>query len=176
MVGGSVYMIVFRIVHIVAGVGWGGSVFLFVVFVQPSAAAIGPAAAPFMGELLGKRRVVDTMLRLAGATVAGGLFLYWHDWHLYGTLGDFIGSAFGTALTVGAIAAIAAFAIGLFGTKPGVTRFLALARQASEAGGQPAPEVVAEMGRLQARLRALARTSFAFIVVAVFAMATARAW
>ena len=64
MFGTSVYMIVFRAVHIVSAVTWGGSVFLFVTGVQPTAAAIGPAGAPFMGELLGNRRLIDRLIGL----------------------------------------------------------------------------------------------------------------
>ena len=59
MLASDAFMVVFRIVHILAGVAWVGSVFLLVVFVQPSAAAIAPASAPFMNELLGRRRLVD---------------------------------------------------------------------------------------------------------------------
>src|SRR5439155_5402704 len=76
----SVYMLVFRLIHIAAGVTWAGSVFLLVVFVQPTAAAIAPAGGPFMTELLGKRRLVDRIIGMGSVTVVGGLFLYWHDW------------------------------------------------------------------------------------------------
>lgn len=175
MVAISVYMLVFRLVHIAAGVAWVGSLFLFVVFVQPSAAAIAPAGAPFMAELLGRRRLVDRIIAMGGLTVAGGLFLYWHDWQAYGSLADFAGSAFGTAITVGAIASLAALAIGVFATRPNVMRLLAIGRRAVEAGG-PTPEQAAEMGGIQARLKVYARTSLALLAVAVFAMATARTW
>ena len=172
MLAASVYLIVFRIVHILAGVAWGGSVVLFVVFVQPSAKAIGPAAGPFMGELLGKRRVTNAILGMAAVSITGGLFLYWHDWHLSPSFGDWVSSRWGLALTIGAIAGIAAFLIGLFGTRPRVGRFLTLSRQAAEAGGPPP----AELGRLQTQLKVLARTSLALIGVSVLAMSTARYW
>ncbi len=35
MIAADTFMVVFRIVHIVAGVFWVGSVFLFVVYLQP---------------------------------------------------------------------------------------------------------------------------------------------
>jgi hypothetical protein len=176
MVAMSSYMLVFRILHIAAGVAWAGSVFLFVVLIQPSAQAIGPAATPFMMELLGKRKLVSWLLSLAGTTVVAGLFLYWKDWHDYASLGDFVSSGFGLALTLGAVAAIAAFLIGLFGTRPSVARLLALAARAAASEGGPPPEVAQEIPRVQARLKVLARTAFAFIVVAVLAMSTARSW
>jgi uncharacterized membrane protein len=175
MVSVSVYMIVFRLLHIAAGVAWAGSVFMLVVFLQPSSAAIAPAGAPFMAELLGKRRLVDRIIAMGGLTVTGGLFLYWHDGEAYGSLDDFAGTAFGTAITVGALAAIAALAIGVFVTRPNVQRMLAIGRTAAEAGG-PTPEQAAELGGVQERLKVSARVNLGLIALAVFAMATARYW
>jgi uncharacterized membrane protein len=174
VLGLSVYMLVFRLVHIAAAIAWGGSVFMLVVFVQPSAAAIAPAGAPFMAELLGKRRLVDRIIGFGAMTVIGGLFLYWHDAQFLG-FADFASSTFGTWITIGALAAIAALAIGIFATRPRVMRFLAIAGQAAEAGGAT-PEQAAAMGALQGQMKVLARASLGLIGVAVFAMSTARAW
>lgn len=176
MFAADVTMIVFRIIHILAGVAWAGSVFLFVVFVQPSVAAIAPAGAPFVAELLGRRKLVDRLLVFAVLTIAGGAVLYWRAWDAAGSFGDWIGSSFGAMLTVGAVAAIAGFLIGLFGTRPSVQRLLALGRQMAHAEGPPAPELAAEMQRLQARLKVLARTTLGLITISVLAMATARYW
>jgi uncharacterized membrane protein len=170
----SAYLITFRIVHIMAALAWAGSVFLFVVFVQPSVAAIAPAGAPFMGELLGKRKLVRTLIGLGSATVIGGLFLYWHDWHTFGSFGDWIGSAFGVWITVGAVAAIAALVIGIVGTRPNVTRLLSLGGQIAQSGGAPSPEQAQEMGRIQARLKVFARSSLGLIAVAALTMSIAR--
>jgi uncharacterized membrane protein len=171
----SAYMLVFRIVHIVAAVAWAGSVFMLVVFVQPAAAAVAPASAPFMAELLGVRRLVDRLLSLGSVAIAGGLFLYWHDWHTYPSFGDWITSPFGAVLSIGALCAIAAINLGGAVTKPTVDRMLALGRQAAEAGA-PSPDLAAEIGQLQVRLRTMARVQLGLIAVAVFAMATARYW
>ena len=54
------YMVLLRILHIATGVIWVGSLFVVVVFVQPSAATLGPAGAPFMSELR-RRRFVDVV-------------------------------------------------------------------------------------------------------------------
>jgi uncharacterized membrane protein len=175
MVGVSPYMLVFRLIHIAAGVAWAGSVFLLVTVIQPTAAAIAPAGAPFMGALLGTRRLVDRLIGMGSLTVVAGLFLYWHDWQAYGSFGNWIGSAFGTVITIGTVAAIGALAIGIGGTRPSVMRFLAIGRQAAEAGG-PTPEQGTEIAVLQERLKVFARASLALIAVAVFCMATARYW
>jgi hypothetical protein len=176
MIGASAYMIVFRILHIGAGVAWAGSVFMLVVLVQPSAAAIGPAASPFMMELLAKRKLISWLLSLAGTTIVAGLFVYWKDWHERASFGDFVSSRFGIALTIGAVAAIGAFLVGLFGTKPNAARLIELVTRAAASEGGPPPEVAQEIPRIQARMKTLARVSFALIVVAVLAMATARYW
>jgi uncharacterized membrane protein len=174
MVASAWFMVIFRIVHILAGVAWVGSVFLLVMYIQPSAAAIAPAGAPFMAELLGKRRLVQSIIGMGVVTVVAGLFLYWRDWHTFPSFGDWIGSNFGATLTVGALAALAALSIGIFATRPNVNRLLALMRQGAASDGPPPPEVVAQIGAIQARLRVLARVSLVLLVIAVLAMSTAR--
>ena len=176
MIATSAFMLVFRLVHIAAGVAWAGSVFLFVILIQPSAAAIGPAAGPFMMELLGKRKLVAWLLSLAGTTVVAGLFLYWRDAGGLAGLDGFASTRFGLALTLGSVAAIVAFGIGLFGTRPNAARLLELARAAAASEGGPPPQVAQEIPRVQARLKTLARIALFFIALAVFAMATARYW
>jgi hypothetical protein len=168
--------IVFRIIHIVFGVAWAGSVFLFVVFVQPSVAAIAPAGAPFVAELLGKRKFVDRLLLFGALTILGGAVLYWQRWDEAGSFGDWIGSSYGAVLTVGAVAAIAGWLIGLFGARPSVRRLLALGGQIAQAEGPPAPELGAEVQHLQTRLKLYGRTTLGLLTTSVVAMATARYW
>jgi hypothetical protein len=75
---------------------------------------------------------------------------------------------------VGAVAAILALAIGIFGTRPNVVRLLAIGRSVAESGGPPSPELAAEIVRTQARIKTFARISFGLIVVAAMTMALAR--
>jgi hypothetical protein len=175
MDGTTIFMLVFRAIHIAAGVGWAGSVFLFVILIQPSAAAIGPAAGPFMMELLGRRKLVSWLLSLGGTTVVAGLLLYWQDANGLDGLGAFPSSRFGLVLTIGAVAAVAALLVGVFGTRPNVRRLLELVSRAAS-GGAPSPAVAQEIARVQDRLKVLARIALALIVIAVVAMATARYW
>jgi uncharacterized membrane protein len=176
MLGASLYLIVFRTVHIAAAIAWGGSVFFVVVFVQPTAKAIGPAAGPFIRELLGTRKLIDRLIAAAWVTVIAGAFLYWHDWQGFGSLGDMLGTAFGLWLTIGAIWALIALAVGMFATRPVILRTLALGGQIAQAGDAPPPQLMQELAATQARARTLARLNLAFIVIAAFAMSTARYW
>ena len=147
MLADSAYMLVFRIVHITAGVLWVGSVFLFTTSIAPAAAAIAPAGAPLMGELLGKRRMLDRIIGLGVITVIAGLFLYWHDWHLFQSFGDWVTSRFGGSLTIGMMSALIALSIGGSLTRPNVRRMLALGAQVAASGAPPTAEVAAELGR-----------------------------
>ena len=141
-------MLVFRIVHITAGVLWVGSVFLLTTAIAPAAEAIAPAGAPFLGELLGKRRLVDRIIGLGTVTVVGGLFLYWHDWHLFPSFGDWLTSRFGGSLTIGMVSALIALGIGGSITRPNARRMLALGAQVAASGAPPTPEVAAEIGAI----------------------------
>ena len=176
MLATSVYMIVFRVIHILAAIAWGGSVFMIVVFLQPTAKAVGMAAGPFMRELLGVRKVTDRIIGLGWITIIAGGFLYWHDWHLYASFGDFFGSAFGLTLTIGAIAALIAVDIGMFATRPALQRSLSLGAQIAQAGDPPPSELLQALAATQARARMLAKWNLAFIAIAAFAMSTARYW
>jgi uncharacterized membrane protein len=179
MIGAEWFYIVFRIFHIGAGIAWVGSVYFLVAFVQPASAAIGPAAAPFMTQLLGARRLVDRILGLAGVTILAGLILYLKDMSNAGGFGDWIGETQGLVFTIGGLAAIGAVAVGAFGIRPAVERLLSVGRQVAEAtgsGGAPPPELAAQVPLLQERVQVLARVSFALLIVAVVAMATARYW
>jgi uncharacterized membrane protein len=166
-------MVFLRIVHIVTGVIWVGSLFVVVVFVQPSAAALGAAGAPFMSELR-RRRFVDVVFIDALFTVIAGSFLYWRDWHLYPTFGQWIGSSFGAWLTAGALLAIAGLVVAASLTRPTIARLVSLGGQVAEAGGTPLPETAAQIGALQHRLVVAERASFSLVLLSVVAMASAR--
>jgi uncharacterized membrane protein len=173
MLASDASMVFLRIVHIVTGVIWVGSLFVVVVFVQPTAATLGPAAGAFMSELR-RRRFVDVVFVDALFTVAAGAFLYWRDWHMYPSFDDWIGSRFGAALTVGGLFAISGLVVAATLTRPTIRRLVSLGKQASELAGSPPPEMAARIGALQGRLVLAERVSFSLVLVAVVAMASAR--
>ena len=66
------FMLVFRFLHIVAGVLWVGSAFLFSAFIGPSAAEVGPSAGPLLTVMVKKRKVPMVIKALSGITVLAG--------------------------------------------------------------------------------------------------------
>jgi hypothetical protein len=167
----DVYMVVLRVVHIVAGAFWVGSALLLFLFLQPAAREVGPAAAPFMMQLA-KKRVTDVVLGAAGLTILAGLLMYWR---VSGGLDpDWIGSAQGIALTVGALCAIAAMGIGGSIVRPSMMKAGAIGQAAAAGGGHPTPEQAAEIQTLQQRVRTAGAIVVLLLIVAVAAMAAAR--
>jgi uncharacterized membrane protein len=166
------YMVVLRIVHILAGVFWVGAGLTTLLFIQPTAREVGPAAGPFMMHLAGKKRLVDFVLSAAGLTVLAGLLMYWR---VSGGLdGDWIGSAPGITLTIGALCAIAAFVLGLTIVRPTLMANLAIGRAVAASGGPPTPEQTEQLQALQRRGVAVGKAIVPLLVVAVIAMAAAR--
>lgn len=173
MLAADVPMVALRIVHIATGVIWVGSLFVVVVFVQPSAATLGPAGAPFMSELR-RRRFVDVVFIDAVFTVLAGAFMYWHDWHLFPGFSDWIRTRWGVGLTVGALFAIAGLAVAGSVTRPTIARLVALGKQVAGSGGPPSAETGARIGALQHRLVVAERLSFTLVLLAVVFMSSAR--
>jgi hypothetical protein len=166
------YMVVLRVVHILAGVFWVGAALTTLLFIQPTAREVGPAAAPFMMHLAGRKRLIDFVLGAAGLTVLAGLLMYWRVSDGFDP--DWIGSAPGIALTVGALCAIAALAIGGSIVRPGIMASLAIGRQVAASGGGPTPEQGAQLQAIQRRSIAAGKAIVPLLVIAVVGMAAAR--
>jgi uncharacterized membrane protein len=165
-------MVVLRIVHILAGVFWVGAALTTVLFIQPTAREVGPGAGPFMMHLAGKRRLVDFVLGAAALTILAGLLMYWR---VSGGLdADWIGSAAGITLTIGALCAMAAFTLGLTIARPTIMANLAIGREVAASGGPPTPEQMDQLQALQRRGTTLGKVLVPLLLVAVIAMAAAR--
>jgi hypothetical protein len=166
------YMVVLRIVHILAGVFWVGAALTTILFLQSTAREVGPAAGPFMAHLAGKKHLVDWVLRAAGLTILAGALMYWR---VSGGLdGDWLTSAPGISLTIGALCAIAAFSLGLSVVRPTIMATLAIGREVAASGGPPTPEHGAQLQALQKRGKAIGQVIVPLLIVAVSGMAAAR--
>lgn len=170
------FMLVFRFLHIVAGALWVGSAFLFVGFIGPSAAEVGPSAGPLLEVAVKKKKVAKIITWLGMVTVTAG----WVMWIRYAlerdSLGDWISSTFGLVLTIGGVVATITFFVGYFGVGRNVERLVDLGSQMAAAGGPPSPEQGAEMAALQGELKKHGQIDLVLLLIAVTLMSTARYW
>ena len=169
-------MIISRFFHIVAGVLWVGSAFLFAVFVGPSAAKVGPSAGPLLHVAVKERKVTKVITGLALVNVVAGWLLWFGDMDDYGGLSDWIGSSFGLGLTIGAVLATTAAFLGYLGVGRNVERLVELGDSIAASGQPPTTEDGARMAKIGADLERDSKIDLVLLLLAVTAMATARYW
>jgi hypothetical protein len=171
-------MLVLRFFHIVAGVLWVGAAFLFVGFIGPSAAEVGPKALPLLTVAVKKRKVVQVITILGFVTVIAG-WLMWlkhlrdYDWSLGTWVWD---NHFGLALTIGGLFATAAAFEGYLGVGKNVERLVDMGGAIEASGGPPSADQQSNMERIGARIEHHGKRDLAFLLIAVTLMATARYW
>jgi hypothetical protein len=174
------FMIVFRILHIVAGVLWVGSAFFLVAFLGPALGQVGPdVSGPLFQVLVGKIKVPKRITVFATVAVAAGWLLWLKDlrdyrWHVNNWV--FHSGNLGLVLTIGAILATIAYFEGYFGVGKNVERIAELGGQIAASGGSPSPEQASTMQRLQADLKKHGQIDLVLLLLAVIAMSTARYW
>lgn len=176
MLAAEPVMLVFRFLHIVSGALWVGSAFLFVGFIGPSAAEVGPSAGPLMSVVVKKRKVASIITWLGMITVAAGWVMWFKDMNDYGGLSGWLGTNFGRGITTGAVLATTTFFVGYIGVGRNVERLVSLGDEIGAAGGPPTPEQAAMMDRLGSSLERFGKIDLVLLILAISAMATARYW
>ena len=176
MVAAMPFMLVFRFLHIVSGVLWVGSAFLFVGFIGPSAAEVGPSAGPLLSVAVKKRKVAKVITWLGMITVAAGWVMWIKNMSDHGGLGNWLDTSFGLGITIGAVLATITFFVGYFGVGRNVERLVDLGDQIAASAGPPSPEQQATMERLGAQLAKHGKLDLVLLLLAVTAMSTARYW
>jgi hypothetical protein len=176
MVASEPFMLVFRFLHIVSGVLWVGSSFLFVAFIGPSAEEVGPSAGPLLTAAVKKRKAAKVITGLGLTTVIAGWVLWLRDMSLYDSIGDWVGSSFGLGLTIGGVLATIAAAVGISGVGRNVERLVDLGNEVSASGGSPSAEQQTRIDELSSALKRHGKTDLLLRLLSVAAMATARYW
>lgn len=176
MLAAMPFWIVFRLLHIVAGALWVGSAFLFVGFIGPSAAEVGPSAGPLLTAAVKKRKVAKVITWLGMVTVAAGWVMWIKHAADFGSVGDWVGTSFGLGITIGAVLATSTFFVGYLGVGRNVERLVDLGGEVMSTGGPPSPEQQSEMDRLGSRLERYGKIDLTLLILALVAMSTARYW
>lgn len=164
--------VLLRAVHIVCGVYWAGTLFFVATLLQPSVADAGPEGGKVIQALI-RRRFFEIVPVMAVLTILSGLELYRRDSGGFRT--SWIASGPGMSITVGALAALVAFVIGMSILRPAAKRVGPLAQSAQ--GMPEGPEKEARLGEVQRLRRRTAvggRWVAALLAVTVIGMAISR--
>jgi uncharacterized membrane protein len=164
--------IILRLIHIVCGVYWAGTLFFVATLLQPSVADAGPQGAPVMQALM-RRRFLDIVPFMAILTILSGLEL------LRRVSGNFAAawmkSGPGMTLTTGVVAALVAFTVGMTVLRPSAKRVGPLAQKAQGTPEGPERDALhAEVQRLRRRTALGGRWVAALLAIAVIGMAAFR--
>ena len=165
-------MIVLRLVHVLAGVFWAGTVFFFASFLLPSMRDAGPAAGAISKQLIVVRKYPRAILTIAILTVLSGFALYGLDISL--SNGAFARSRSGMVYGLGGLAATLTIFIGFIIMTPTANKMAALGAAIQASGQPPTPEQAAEQGRLQKKMGMGTQMGAALLFIAVVCMAIGR--
>ena len=156
----DIYVVILRLVHIIAGVLWVGSGFFSTFVMLPTLVNYGPDVSKLTSRLAQNRAFAMIFPVTAGLTMLAGILLYIRP----GASGSFTGLGWGV-LSIGALCGIAA----------GVHGGAVLGRATGEfVAKSNANAPVAELTSLGAKLIQHAYISLALAVIAVVGMAIAR--
>jgi hypothetical protein len=168
----QLFQIVLRILHIASGVFWVGTAWFFFGWIEPTTKAIGPQAGPFMHHIVRNRRIVRFIVSAGAINVAVGLLLYWRA--SAGLNPAWVASGIGIGFTIGGIAAIIAWVVGLTVIGPTVERLDAAGTAMVTAGRPPTPDELAQFHGLEARLHRAGQADSLLLATAVVFMAASR--
>lgn len=176
MIAAEPFFLVFRFLHIVAGVLWVGSAFMFTAFIGPSATEVGPSAGPLLTAAVKKRKVVQVITGLGIVNVLAGWALWLRYVDLVGSFVDWVSSRFGLVLTIGGVLATITFFVGAIGVGRNVERLVDLGNEIAASGTPPSAEQQGRIGQLTSALERYGKLDLVLLILAVIAMATARYW
>jgi hypothetical protein len=166
-------VIVLRLIHILSGAFWFGSVVTNFVFVQPAVLALGPEGQRVMVHVIRYRRFLDVVLGAALLTGIAGGILFLRD-----SGGLQLSFVFGPGIgfTVGGVAGLLALLGFIFVGYPTTMRVVAIGSQLEAERRPPTPEEQALLARSQSVLKPLSVVVLVLVGIAAAAMATARYW
>ena len=165
-------IVVLRLVHIVFGIAWAGTIFFFVTMLEPSVRAAGPEGGKVMFQLF-NRHYLEILPVVAGLTILAGVLLLWRV--SAGFSSQWMGSRTGITFSTGALSAIVAFLVGMIGMRPLANRMLEIMRTLPTVTDDATRTALTnEMGGLRTRTRTYARAVAVFLLIAAMAMSVAR--
>jgi uncharacterized membrane protein len=164
-------LIVARIIHVLLGVTWVGSMFFVTTFLVPSVGDVGPDGSKVIAAL--SRRKFMVFLPAAGIiTILSGLYLYWVA--SSGFAPEYMRSGAGQTYGIGAALAIIGFVLGVTITRPAMIKSMQLAQSAMSASPTEREAIMAQAMALRARSASVGRVILVLLMTATLTMAIGR--
>jgi len=168
----SLGFVLIRLLHILLGAFWAGTLIFNAIFLAPALGEAGPDGAKVMAGIQ-RRRFMDVMPIVALLTILTGGWLYWRI--SGGFDPGWSRSPMGMAYGAGALLAIVAFGIGIGLLRPAMIRSGKLAGEAAQAKDPAAREVLtAQIAGLRRRSATAGRVVALLLALATGLMAVAR--
>ncbi|WP_376696173.1 DUF2269 family protein [Wenzhouxiangella sp. EGI_FJ10305] len=163
-----VEQVLIRGLHVLAASFWLGAAIVMAGFLAPAARAVGAPGSVFMRHLNGKARLPLVTNMAALITILTGVWLLWRA--SSGLQVEWFGTSYGLTLSIGVVAALAAYGVSMFVQRPAMQR-IAIAQSATE---QPDQKARAELAGAQFRLTLGGRIGAVLLAVSAVCMAVAR--
>ena len=163
-----------RVIHVFASSLWVGAAALYLFYINPSVKATAPGGRQFLQYFITRQNYPKFMGIVATLTVLSGAGLYWRD--IGGGLTSWIFTGPGIGFTIGSVAGIAVYFLGMVAISPRGERIGQLGAQMEAAGGPPTQEQISEMEKLEKEMHTLEWVDFILLAIALVTMATARYW
>jgi hypothetical protein len=164
-------ILVLRAVHVLGGIFWVGSAVFTTLFLVPALATAGPAAGQIMTAM--RQRGLMTVLPLVALlTMASGLRLMWIMSR--GFSAAYFATPSGLTFAVAGGAAIVAFVIAMFVTRPAAIRMGELSGSMAAASPEQRGGLMAELTALRERNTVASSIVTALLILGAFGMAIAR--
>ena len=164
----NILIVVLRVIHIGAGIFWGGGSLMMNFFFGPAVIATDQVGKQFAGHMMLKTKFVMVMTVMALSTVLAGATLFWIDSH--GLTSAWMKSNSGIGFAIGGLFGLVAFVAGvMFGQLN-----KKLATIGSQVQGKPTPEQMAEMQSIQKRIATITPFHIYSIIIAILLMSASR--
>ena len=163
-------IVILRLIHILTGMFWIGSIIFFSFFVMPTIRATAESGIKFLMHITAKKHLgtaIDISARLAA--IAGG-FLYWFDSD--GLTSKWLYSGPGWGFAIGGIFGL----VGLLFSTLAVKKIDLLVKMGSQSQEEPIQEQIDQFQSTQKQLSTFGVISSIALIIALICMATARYW
>jgi hypothetical protein len=154
--------------HVLFSIFWAGGAIAVGFFIIPAVIEAGPGGGAVMAGVV-KRKFPLVMTTVATVVLLTGLRLY-----MIRFTPAWLGTGEGIVLTLGALAAIGAFALGVFVQRPVAMRLSALAGAIAASGAPPTAAQAGELQALRLRLGKIGRLTAWHLLAAAVLMASHR--